>query len=57
MTQKRMERISSILCIFGVMLMIWAACSFVEINAKNLRPNPTYNKYNLFVMMVEAAKK
>ena len=36
----------------SVALLLWAMFSFFEVISKNTTPNPTYNKANLFYMMV-----
>lgn len=41
------------LVIFSVMIIAWFILSWAEIAAHNLDERPTYNKYNLFVLITE----
>jgi len=41
------------LVVLSVMLIAWFMLSWAEIVAHNLDEHPTYNKYNLFVLMTE----
>lgn len=44
------------LVIFSVMMIAWFILSWAEIVAHNLEYNPTYNDYNVFVLITENQK-
>jgi len=37
----------------AAVLLLWIFVSWGEVVSKNLTPNPTYWKYNIFVLMTE----
>ena len=34
-------------------VLVWVLASFIEVNCKNLKPNPQYCPANFFVIMTE----
>lgn len=53
MEKRKINKAGSIWTVFCVLLLLWMAFSFMEVNAKNLTENPTYNDYNFFVLITE----
>ena len=51
------EFISTSISIVAVVVAGWLLASFWEINSKNDEPNPTYWKYNAFVMFLDEIEK
>lgn len=44
------------ICIaISAIILLWLFVSFIEVNAKNLEPNPQYNNWNAFVLLTEGA--
>lgn len=42
------------ICIaISAIILLWLFVSFIEVNAKNLEPNPQYNDWNAFVLLTE----
>ena len=41
------------LCVLSALFLLWIAVSFIEVNAKNTKPNPDYWDYNFFIVMTE----
>lgn len=39
--------------ILSITLLLWIFGSFIEVNAKHDTPNPNYNNYNAFVVLLE----
>lgn len=38
-------------------MLVWGAMSYMEIISKNVRPNPEYSNYNLFIKMTKTVDK
>lgn len=61
--RKREERVNMckvverMMCVVSIVMMVWCACSWCEVVAKNGRPNPEYSRYNALAMMVELGGK
>lgn len=51
--EKLINKSSNIFAVICVLLVLWFMASFIEVNAKNTTKNPTYSKYNLFVLLTE----
>ena len=49
--------IERMMCVVSIVMMVWCACSWCEVVAKNGRPNPEYRRYNALAMMVELGGK
>lgn len=43
--------ISNLITLFGVLFVLWAVISYIEIVIKNVAPNPEYFKTNLFILL------
>jgi hypothetical protein len=41
------------LCIISCLFMLWLFVSLAEVVSKNLKPNPTYNEWNAFVLITK----
>lgn len=52
--EKSIKKAGDIFAVFCVLLLLWMAFSFAEVNTKNLTENPTYNDYNFFVILTES---
>lgn len=51
------ELIKRILAIILILFTLWFVVSYGEILAKNVRENPQYNKWNLFIFTEELAQR
>ena len=51
------ELIKRIIAIVMILFTLWAVVSYGEILTKNVRENPQYNKWNLFIFTEELAQK
>jgi hypothetical protein len=51
------ELIKRILAVIMIIFTLWAVVSYGEILTKNVRENPQYNKWNLFIFTEELAQK
>lgn len=43
--------ISNLITLLGVLFVLWAVISYIEIVIKNVTPNPEYFKSNLFILL------
>lgn len=44
---------NKITTVITIILVVWLGLNFMEINIKNTRMNPVYNKGNIIVMLIE----
>lgn len=44
---------NKITTVIAIILVVWLGLNYIEINIKNTRVNPVYNKGNIIVMLVE----
>ena len=42
-----------IVCAVCALFLLWCVVSFIEVNCKNMSENPTYWKYNMFVVLFD----
>ena len=42
-----------IVCAICALFLLWGVVSFIEVNCKNMGENPTYWKYNMFVVLFD----
>ena len=50
-----MKKREKICMAISAIILLWLFVSFIEVNAKNLEPNPQYNNWNAFVLLTEGA--
>ena len=50
-----MKKKEKICIAISAIIILWLFVSFIEVNAKNLEPNPQYNDWNAFVLLTEGA--
>ena len=48
-----MKKREKICIAISAIIILWLFVSFIEVNAKNLEPNPQYNNWNAFVLLTE----
>lgn len=49
--------INNLITAVSIIMLGWIILSFVEINVKNVNPNPTYSKFNIIVEFVSSVQK
>ena len=42
-------------CLISCLLILWAVVSWAEVVSKNLKPSPTYAKWNMWVLVTEVS--
>ena len=50
-SKEGIKMISKILCIVSTLFILWGIFSFIEINMKNIDPNPNYSNINMFIVL------
>lgn len=43
----------NIFSVFGVLLLVWIAWSFIDVVADNCTPAPVHSNFNIFVLCLE----
>ena len=51
--KKTKSIIEKSLVLFSILLIAWFIISWAEVVTHNMDEHPTYNKYNMFVLMTE----
>lgn len=49
--------IKTVVLVISIAFILWLFVSWAEVVSKNLKPNPTYNEWNAFVLMTEYMKE
>jgi hypothetical protein len=49
--------IETVALVISIAFILWLFVSWAEVVSKNLKPNPTYNEWNAFVLMTEYMKE
>lgn len=42
---------SKVLCVISTLFILWGIFSFIEVNMKNIDPDPNYSNINMFVIL------
>ena len=51
------QLVKKIATIITILFIVWFTVSYGEVLAKNVRPNPQYNKWNFFIYTQELAER